>query len=195
MGTRRTRRGGVSTHEIRVARPDDAEAVESLVRAFRDHLKVSGPTDADLATGVRQALADPDLEFCCAWVSGDPVGYTQTRFSFSLWAAGLEAYLEDLFVLSTARRRSIGRALLRHAMQRAIDRGAKALALTTNERNEAAQKLYRSEGLRPDGEGIWGDGREIRWIARLGVREDRRSGGRRECARTPRDSGDPPTPG
>ena len=161
----------MSTHEIRVATTDDAEAVELLVRAFRDHLQAPRPTDADLATGVRRALGDPSFEFCCAWVSGRPVGYTQTRFSFSLWVSGVEAYLEDLFVLHALRGRSIGRALLQHAVQRARDRGAGVLALTTNERNEAAQKLYRSEGFRLDGEGVWGDGREVRWITDLGSRD------------------------
>jgi len=95
------------------------------------------------------------------------VGYTQTRFYASSWSSGVEALLEDLFVLPSARGRSIGRLLLRHALQRAAARGARLLGLATNEQNTAAQSLYRSEGLRPQSTKIWENGREIRWVVEL----------------------------
>jgi hypothetical protein len=43
------------------------------------------------------------------------------------------------------------------------------VGLTTNERNRTAQGLYRSEGFRPQSARIWPDGREIRWVVRLGA--------------------------
>ena len=82
------------------------------------------------------------------------MGYTQTRFYASSWSSGVEALLEDLFVL-------------RHALQRAAARGARLLGLATNEQNTAAQSLYRSEGLRPQSTKIWENGREIRWVVEL----------------------------
>jgi ribosomal protein S18 acetylase RimI-like enzyme len=162
------RRGsGAGALEIELAGPDDFESVRLLVAAFRDHLRADSPSDADLGAHLRQALRDPSIEFACARLQGRAVGYTQTRFFRSLWVAGLEALLEDLFVLPELRGRAVGRALLRHALARARERGARLVGLTTNERNRTAQGLYRSEGFRPQSAAIWPDGREIRWIVRL----------------------------
>jgi len=153
--------------EIKVARAEDAESIRVLVAAFRDHLQAGAPSDAALEAQLPDLLSDPSLEFTCAWFQSHAVGYTQTRFFPSIWASGLEAHLEDLFVLPSVRGRAIGRSLLRHALQRARERGARLLGLTTNERNEAAQNLYRSEGLHPRAAPIWAEGREIRWVVEL----------------------------
>ena len=152
---------------IKPARRADIDVVRVLVAAFRDHLRASAPTDADLEAQLPGVLADPSIEFACAWLQGHAVGYTQTRIFRSLWAAGFEALLEDLFVLPSARGRGIGRSLLRDAVQHARERGARVLGLCTNERNEPAQNLYRSEGLHPQSTAIWTGGREIRWVVEL----------------------------
>ena len=153
---------------IGVAGPADAASLRLLVAAFRDHLRASTPSDAELAERLPRLLSDPSLEFACARRNGEPVGYTQTRFHASLWARG-EALLEDLYVLPSARGAKIGRGLLRHAMQRARVRGCELLGLSTNERNLAAQALYRSEGFAPKRTKLWDDGREIFWVAELGA--------------------------
>lgn len=157
----------VSDVEITIAGLDDIETVRILVVAFRDHLRAAVPGDADLETQLPRVLSDPSIEFACAWSEGQAVGYTQTRFFLSLWAPGLEALLEDLFVLPSVRGRAIGRSLLRHAVRWARERGARLLGLSTNERNEPAQRLYRSEGFNPQSAAIWANGREIRWVVTL----------------------------
>lgn len=154
---------------MRLAEPADGDALASVVAAFRDHLQVGAPTDLDLRARLPALLADPSIEFAVANLDGRIVGYTQTRFYASLWASGIEALLEDLFVLPPARGAGIGRSLLRHALERARGRGARVLGLTTNERNEPAQALYRSEGFRPQSARIWENGREIRWVVELGA--------------------------
>lgn len=153
---------------VHVAKSADAERVAYLVGAFRDHLRAPAPTDVQLGVLVPRLLAEPSLEFAYAERDAEPVGYTQTRFYTSLWASGTEALLEDLFVLAPARGSGVGRKLLRHALERARERGARLLGLTTNERNRAAQSLYRAEGLRPQSARIWENGREIRWVVELG---------------------------
>jgi catechol 2,3-dioxygenase len=153
--------------EIGLAGSDDLESIRLLVVAFRDHLQAGVPSDADLKAHLPQALCDPSIEFACARLGGQAVGYTQTRYFRSVWVSGLEALLEDLFVRPEVRGRAVGRALLRHALERARERGARLVGLTTNERNRTAQGLYRSEGFRPQSARIWPDGREIRWVVRL----------------------------
>jgi ribosomal protein S18 acetylase RimI-like enzyme len=159
----------VSPVEIRPARLGDAAALAVLVRGFRDHLAASAPSDAEIERHLPRALADPAIEFCAAWLDGEAVGYTQTRFWTSLWAAGMEAQLDDLFVAPAARGRSVGRSLLRHAIARAAARGALRFGLNTNEWNEAAQALYRSEGLAPQSHALYPGGREVFWVKRIGA--------------------------
>ena len=153
----------METVQIRLASVEDAAAVATLVAGFRDHLRASTPSDADLERDLPEALADHSLEFCCAWLEGEAVGYTHSRFFRSIWSGGTDAHLEDLFVVASVRGRSVGRQLLQNAIARARKRGARALSLTTNERNEAAQGLYRREGLAPQSHALWADGREILW--------------------------------
>jgi ribosomal protein S18 acetylase RimI-like enzyme len=166
LGHRR-REGGAGGLEIGRAGLDDLASIRLLVAAFRDHLRADGPSDAELDAHLPQALRDASIDFACARLAGRSVGYTQTRYYRSVWASGLEALLEDLFVLPEFRGRAVGRGLLRHALARARERGARLVGLTTNERNRIAQGLYRSEGFRPQSARIWPDGREIRWVVRL----------------------------
>jgi ribosomal protein S18 acetylase RimI-like enzyme len=154
--------------EIRTAGSADAAALGGLVAGFRDHLRADRPTDAEIRRHLPRALDDPGIEFACAWLDGRAVGYTQLRFLTSVWAAGIEAHLEDLFVVASARRRAVGRSLLRHALARAETRGALRIGLNTNERNEAALSLYRSEGLSPQSHALYPGGREVLWTRGIG---------------------------
>src|SRR5262245_12850677 len=159
----------MSTLETRPARSNEAARLARLVAGFRDHLEARTPTDEEIERQLPNALLDPGIEFCCAWQGGEAVGYTQTRFWTSLWAAGTEAQLDDLFVVPAARGHGVGRSLLRYALARAADRGARRFGLNTNERNEAAQALYRSEGLSPQSHALYPGGREVFWVKSLGA--------------------------
>lgn len=152
---------------IRPAGLADAAALAALVADFRDHLAAQVPTDADIRRDLPRALEDPATEFSCAWIDDRAVGYTQTRFFTSIWVGGTEAQLDDLFVVRQARGRAVGRALLRHALARAQVRGARRLGLNTNEQNESAQALYRSEGLLPQSHALYPGGREVFWVKQL----------------------------
>lgn len=156
--------------EIRIGGPADAAVIAALVAGFRDHLGAPVPSDAELRVHLPHALADAGLEFAWARRDGAAIGYTQTRLLPSIWSPGLEAHLEDLYVIPSARRRSVGRALLRHALARAESRGARRFGLNTNERNDAAQRLYRSEGLSPVSHARYPGGREVLWTRRIGER-------------------------
>ena len=95
--------------EIRVAQNSDAPALAGLIVAFRDHLGAARPTADELSSYLPGMLGDASVEFCvCVAADDSALGYSQCRFFPSVWAAGPEAHLEDLFVVSTARRRGIG---------------------------------------------------------------------------------------
>lgn len=153
--------------DLRPARLGDASALAALIRGFRDHLAAKAPTDVEIERHVPAALRDPAIEFCCAWLDDEAVGYTQSRFFTSVWASGTEAHLDDLFVAASARGRGVGRSLLRHALSRARARGALRFGLNTNEGNHGAQALYRSEGLVPQSHALYPGGREVFWVMKL----------------------------
>ena len=149
---------------IRPSTVDDLTALAGLIGAFRDHLGATVPSDAEILRDLPRALGDPGIEFCCAWIDDRPVGYTQTRFFTSVWVGGTEAHLDDLFVVASARRRAVGRSLLRHALSRARARGAVRFGLNTNEMNARAHALYRSEGMAPQSHALYPGGREVFWV-------------------------------
>lgn len=60
---------------------------------------------------------------------------------------GLRSIVEDVIVDESMRRRGIGEALLRHAIELARAAGANGVALTSNSGREAANQLYRSMGF------------------------------------------------
>ena len=60
---------------------------------------------------------------------------------------GLRSMIDDVVVDQTRRRRGIGEALVRHALELARRAGAAGVALTSNPSREAANQLYRSLGF------------------------------------------------
>jgi GNAT superfamily N-acetyltransferase len=77
---------------------------------------------------------------------GSAVGFTQLYPSFSSVSAARIFILNDLFVAPVARRAGAGAKLLAAATQFARAVGAVRLTLSTAVDNEAAQKLYSSQG-------------------------------------------------
>jgi ribosomal protein S18 acetylase RimI-like enzyme len=151
------------SERIRLATPADAATLRALVEAFRDHMNEAEPPSATLDASLARLLADPDTCFLIAFdAAGAPLGYAQLRFRYSLWIAGIECHVDDFFVAAAARRRGVGAELLVGSIERARERGARLVALTTNERNEAALALYRGAGFRAEKD-RWRGGRQL-WL-------------------------------
>ena len=152
----------MSAH-VRTATPADAATLRALVEAFRDHLGEAEPRRATLDASLARVLGDPHTAFLIAFdAAGAPAGYVQLRFRYSLWIAGIECHVDDFFVAAGARRRGVGAELLRASIACARERGGRLVALTTNERNEAAVALYRGAGFRAEKD-RWRGGRQL-WL-------------------------------
>ena len=100
-------------------------------------------------------------------LAGDgPDGFALLRFRPALWSEGLEAYLQELYVVPGLRGRGIGRALLERAIELSHERGAAGIDLNTGETDTAARCLYESMGFTnreggPDGPSMLFYEREI----------------------------------
>jgi GNAT superfamily N-acetyltransferase len=144
-----------------VAQLHEAEAIASLIVAFRDHMGSDWPSDNAFLASVERLLEDRDTEFLLAAPDDDspPSGVVQLRFRFSVWKAAPDAWLEDLFVAADARRAGIGDALVALAIERARARDARRIELDCNERNEGALALYERHGFSPRSKGT--EGRDL----------------------------------
>jgi ribosomal protein S18 acetylase RimI-like enzyme len=155
------------TLEVRLASAADLEALVSLATAFRDYHGLVEPSEADFRTSIARLLQDRDTEFFVAWSAygGTSLGYVQSRYRYSAWTAALEAELEDVFVVQTARRRGVGRQLVACAMARATAKGCRTIGLNTNERNTGALALYQQLGLAAE-RARWHGGRQL-WLTKV----------------------------
>ncbi len=98
-------------------------------RFFRRFL---APSDDGLLLGYRE--------------EGRLLGYACLYWHFSSAAARETVLMNDLFVVSEARGRGVGRALIEAAREVARERGALSLEWQTAPDNHTAQRLYDSTG-------------------------------------------------
>ena len=134
---------------VRLAHPHDIADVARLMTAFRDHLRLTAPSDEEMRAGVERLLGDPETEFLLGAPGEDDgaAGVVQLRFRYGVWRGGGDCLLEDLYVDESARGAGLGHALVAATLDRARARGCRRVELDVNESNEAAQRLYGSFGF------------------------------------------------
>jgi GNAT superfamily N-acetyltransferase len=78
-----------------------------------------------------------------------PLGFALFFQNYSTFLAQPGIYLEDLFVVPAARGRGVGRELLKHLAQLAIERGCRRLEWAVLDWNAPAIGFYRRMGAVP----------------------------------------------
>jgi ribosomal protein S18 acetylase RimI-like enzyme len=150
--------------QVRRAAVEDAPDIARLLHDFNLEFTEPTPPVEELTATVRALLAAGEI---AVLVPGEgPDGLALLRFRPSLWSAGLESHLQELYVAPPLRGRGIGRALLEAAIEYARERGADYLDLNTGETDTAARALYESMGFTnreggPDGPSMLFYEREI----------------------------------
>lgn len=134
---------------LRQAERADASTLISLIVALAEFEKLP-PPDADAQA---RLIADgfgvtPKFEAWLAEWDGQAVGYAFVFETYSTFLARPTLYLEDLFVLPDLRRRGVGKALLRHCVQLAHERGCGRMEWTCLDWNVGAQAVYEKMGAR-----------------------------------------------
>jgi GNAT superfamily N-acetyltransferase len=132
-----------------LAGEDDADAVSSLIAAFRDWWGKDQPSLERIRTTVRALLEDGATEFLLAAPDEDDeaAGVCQLRYRLSVWTGADDCWLEDLYVEDRARGDGLGRALVTAALERAKRRGCRRVELDVNERNTEALAFYERLGF------------------------------------------------
>ena len=138
---------------VRLAGPDDAEAIAQLLHDFNGEFGDPTPGPVVLADRVRRLLVDGDVTVL---LGGAAHGVAVLRFRPSFWTGALDCYLEELYVVPDRRGQGLGRALMEAAIDHARRKGATHMDLGTGEEDVAARALYEGLGFsnregRPDG--------------------------------------------
>jgi GNAT superfamily N-acetyltransferase len=127
---------------IRSVLPGDETAWRLMWRGYCDFYDVNLREEVTARTWKR--ILDPDSAIMCivAEVEGQACGFAHCVVHENTWETQPVCYLEDLYVLPSARGRGVGRALLewlRHAMRA---EGWARLYWTTHRNNTKARRLY-----------------------------------------------------
>lgn len=134
-----------SSAATRQAGTGDAAEIARLLHDFNTEFSDPTPGVEILTARIEQLLEEGEVNVL---LGGEgPDGLALFRLKPSLWAEGLEAYLEELYVAPPRRGGGIGRALLEATMRAAREAGAIRIDLCTAETDTAARGLYESCGF------------------------------------------------
>jgi ribosomal protein S18 acetylase RimI-like enzyme len=133
-----------------LALASEAEALVDLARAF--HAEDGHPLSPDGESALRRIVSGEPLARC--WIirrAGHVVGYLVVTLGYSIEHGGRDGFIDDLYLLPSARGRGIGAAVVDFALEQARLLGIITLHLEVDPKNERATSLYRSRGFAEDG--------------------------------------------
>jgi ribosomal protein S18 acetylase RimI-like enzyme len=134
---------------IRMAGPDDAPAIATLVRELAIYVKHEQDAKATPDDFRRHLFGPrPSAEAALAELGEETVGFALWFSTFSTFRGQPGIYLEDLFVKPECRGLGLGKALLAAVAAQALERGCGRLEWSVLNWNTAAIGFYRSLGAR-----------------------------------------------
>jgi len=134
---------------VRPASRDDAELFLRLVDALADYEKLDRPTTEARGRLVRDGFGErPIFHPYLVELEAKAVGYAITFFTYSSFLALPTLYLEDLFILPEARGKGAGKALFRHLVAEAVERGCGRMEWVVLDWNQLAIDFYERLGAR-----------------------------------------------
>ena len=132
---------------------DDIPVLVDLMQEF--YAEANYSLDRRWATASFSALLKDDsrgavwIVFC----DSAPAGYVVLTTRFSMEFGGLDAFIDDLFVRPSYRRRGLGRTVLSALFDECARRKVLAVHVEVGHDNVAAKAVYRSYGLEPHDDG------------------------------------------
>jgi GNAT superfamily N-acetyltransferase len=131
------------------ARAEDVPIILSLIRALGEYERLSHEIVAT-EEGLRAWLFGqrPAAEVVLASVDDTVVGFALFFHNFSTFLGRPGLYLEDLFVIPEWRGRGIGKRLLVHLAELAVERGCGRMEWNVLDWNEPALRFYERMGAR-----------------------------------------------
>lgn len=132
---------------VRAAQPADAALIFGFVQALAEYEKLLHEVDATTADLAGHLFGENPKLFCdIAEVDGTPVGLAIWFYNYSTFRGRHGIYLEDLFVVTEARGKGAGKALLRRLAQRCVEEGLARLEWSVLDWNAPSIAFYDSLG-------------------------------------------------
>lgn len=136
----------ITVREITPCDVDSQEQATKLREALLPLLPQLNPTMQQLpAEMLHEVIRSPYCHLLVAEEQGELLGMLTLALYPTLTA--LRGWVEDVVVDEGARRRGVGRMLLRRAIEMARNEGCKTLSLTSSHYRREAHALYLSEGF------------------------------------------------
>ena len=130
--------------KIRKIEQSDRTQWNPLCQAYLVFYETSIPDTTTDLTWQRFFETDHVFTGFVAEEDGKILGFAHAMLRQSTWEEVGEMYLEDLFTLAEARGKGVGRALINHVKEHAIDVGAGCMYWQTKAGNSTARILYDS---------------------------------------------------
>jgi GNAT superfamily N-acetyltransferase len=134
----------MTTFTIARVATSDLDDLLPLMRAYCDFYSVS-PSDADLLGISRALIADPEregMQFIARAADGAAAGFASLFWTWDTTEGGRIAVMNDLYVVSAARKGGVGTELIEACRAAARERGARVLTWQTALDNTRAQSVY-----------------------------------------------------
>ena len=132
---------------IRNTTAADASLILEFIRGLAKYEREPQAVVATEADLIRDGFgANPKYRCVIAEWDGRPAGFAFFHYNYSTWRGRPGLYLEDLFVLPEMRGKGIGKALLQHLAQVALQENCYGIRWMVLEWNEPAIKFYESLG-------------------------------------------------
>jgi GNAT superfamily N-acetyltransferase len=136
---------------VRSAEPRDFEAVTLLLEALGRQVVTEQTRDR-----CREIYAAQVSDVTCDHLvaeddEGEVIGFCSLHFRNRLNHPTPQAWVPDLIVVERLRGTGVGRALLEHAEQRAIERGCWEITLESAHHRREAHRFYAAFGMRDAG--------------------------------------------
>ena len=139
---------------IRRARPDDTAVITDMIHRLADYQQAREHCTVEPGQ-IQRALFGPDaaaFAHVAESDSGEVVGIAVWFRNFSTWDGTHGIYLEDLFVLPSARGGGHGKALLAALAQECVDHDYTRLSWSVLKWNTPSIEFYESLGAQPQTE-------------------------------------------
>lgn len=127
---------------LHLAGPDDLDRLLPLVRAFHEEHGITR-ADEDRIAGLEPILAGSPHGV--AYLIGPqraPIGYVVISFGWSLEFAGMDGFVDEIYLRPSIRGRGIGTEVLTALPKALAGAGLKALHLEVKRDDEKARRFY-----------------------------------------------------
>ena len=132
---------------LRPAAAADIPHILAFIRELAEYEKLAHEAVADESTLMTQLFGvKPAAEVVIAEVDGQPAGFALFFHNFSTFLGQRGLYLEDLFVRPQYRGLGLGKRLMVHLAQLAMQRDCGRFEWSVLDWNEPAIRFYRSLG-------------------------------------------------